>query len=152
MKSIRANGLEIHYRELGQGPPLVLLHGGTLTSGSWASHLPIFAERFRVLAPDSRGHGKTRNPAGHLSYRQMADDIAAFIEALGLEKPMVLGYSDGGQVALELGLHYPELTDQCPGHWRRLIHVWISLVRDAEIVGIRRCGKCRCRPDAEDQP
>ena len=109
-QSIRANGLEIYYRESGQGPPLVLLHGGTLTSGSWASHLPIFAERFRVLAPDCRGHGKTRNPAGHLSYRQMADDIAAFIEALGLEKPMVLGYSDGGQIALELGLHYPELT------------------------------------------
>lgn len=108
--SIAANGLQIYYRESGHGQPLVLLHGGTATSGSWSAHLPTFAERFRVLAPDSRGHGKTDNPTGQLSYQLMAHDVAAFIEALGLEKPLVLGYSDGGQIALELGISYPELT------------------------------------------
>jgi pimeloyl-ACP methyl ester carboxylesterase len=109
--SIAANGLQIHYRESGHGQPLLLLHGGTATSGSWSSQLPIFAEHFRVLAPDSRGHGKTDNPSGQLSYGLMAQDVAAFIEALGLEKPLVLGYSDGGQIALELGMNYPDVAE-----------------------------------------
>src|SRR3954452_22172908 len=55
---------------------------------------------------DSRGHGRTDNPHGTLSYPMMADDAASFILALGLEKPLVLGYSDGGQIALELGLRH----------------------------------------------
>jgi len=108
--SVEAGGLRIHYRESGNGQPLVLLHGGTATSGSWSDHLAVFAEHFRVLAPDSRGHGETRNPSGQLTYRMMADDMAAFIEALGLEKPLVLGYSDGGQIVLELGMNYPDLA------------------------------------------
>jgi pimeloyl-ACP methyl ester carboxylesterase len=109
-RSIAANGLQIHYRESGRGQPLVLLHGGTATSGSWSPHVPTFAERFRVLAPDSRGHGKTDNPLGQLTYALMAQDVAGFVEALALEKPLVLGYSDGGQIALELAIRYPHLA------------------------------------------
>jgi pimeloyl-ACP methyl ester carboxylesterase len=70
--------------------------------------IPVFSKHFRVIAPDSRGHGKTDNPSGNLSYRLMADDMAAFMDALGLEQPSVCGWSDGGQIALELGMHYPE--------------------------------------------
>jgi hypothetical protein len=73
---------------------LLLVHGGTATSQSWASHLPAFAEHFRVFAPDSRGHGRTDNPTGELGYRVMADDVAALVDALGLRRPLVLGYSD----------------------------------------------------------
>ncbi len=61
---IEANGLRVYYEAYGEGEPLLLLHGGTATSRSWASHLPAFAERFRVFAPDSRGHGRTDNPDG----------------------------------------------------------------------------------------
>jgi pimeloyl-ACP methyl ester carboxylesterase len=107
---VEANGLRVYYETCGEGEPLLLIHGGTATSGSWASHLPAFAQHFRVFAPDSRGHGRTDNPAGELGYRQMADDVAAFIDALGLRKPLVLGYSDGGQIALELGMRYPGLA------------------------------------------
>ncbi len=109
-KYIEANGLRVYYEVYGEGEPLLLLHGGTATSQSWASHLPAFAEHFRVFAPDSRGHGRTDNPAGELAYRQMADDVAALIKALGLQRPLVLGYSDGGQIALELGMRYPGLA------------------------------------------
>ena len=107
---IAANGLDIYYEEYGEGEPLLLLHGGTATVQSWQQHIPAFAPHFRVIALDSRGHGKTNNPAGELSYSMMAADVAAFIQALDLEKPLVLGYSDGGQIALELGMRYPDLA------------------------------------------
>jgi pimeloyl-ACP methyl ester carboxylesterase len=105
-----ANGLRVYYEVHGEGEPLMLLHGGTATSQSWASHLPAFTEHFRVFAPDSRGHGRTDNPTGELGYREMAEDIAALIDALDLRRPLVLGYSDGGQIALELGIRYPGLA------------------------------------------
>ena len=107
---IDANGLRVYYEAYGEGEPLLLIHGGTATCESWASHLPAFAEHFRVFAPDSCGHGRTDNPAGGLAYRVMADDLAALIEALGLQKPLVLGYSDGGKIVLELGMRYPGLS------------------------------------------
>jgi pimeloyl-ACP methyl ester carboxylesterase len=107
---IEANGLRAYYEAYGEGEPLLLIHGGTATCRSWASHLPAFAERFRVFASDSRGHGRTDNPAGELGYRVMADDVAALVGALGWQRPLILGYSDGGQIALELGMRYPGLA------------------------------------------
>jgi pimeloyl-ACP methyl ester carboxylesterase len=107
---VEANGIRVHYETHGEGEPLLLVHGGTATSRSWSSHLPAFTEHFRVFAPDSRGHGRTDNPAGELDYRVMADDVAALITALGLQRPLVLGYSDGGQIALELAMRYPGLA------------------------------------------
>ena len=107
---VEANGLRVYYEVHGEGEPLLLIHGGTATSRSWASHLPAFAKHFQVFAPDSRGHGMTDNPTGEFGYRAMADDVAALIGALGLRRPLVLGYSDGGQIALELGMRYPGLA------------------------------------------
>jgi pimeloyl-ACP methyl ester carboxylesterase len=107
---VRANGLEIYYEEYGSGQPLLLLYGGTQTHSLWEQHIPILAQHFRVITPDSRGHGKTVNPMSTLSYRMMADDTAALIEALGLEQPLVCGFSDGGRICLEMGTNYPGLA------------------------------------------
>lgn len=109
-KFIQANGINIHYEEYGDGVPLILLHGGTGTIAEWQSFTPAFAPHFHIYALDSRGHGKTDNPSGKLSYRTMADDVAAFITALDIKRPLVCGYSDGGQVALEIAMRYPALT------------------------------------------
>jgi pimeloyl-ACP methyl ester carboxylesterase len=109
-RSVTTNGLNMHVLEAGKGKPLVLLHGGTVTSTSWSELLPVFAEHYYVLAPDSRGHGRTVNPTGELSYQVMADDIAGLIRELDLRDPLVMGYSDGGQIALELALRHPGLT------------------------------------------
>jgi len=109
-RTIRAGDLDVHYLEAGSGPPLVLLHGGTATAESWGDWLPRLAARYHVFAPDTRGHGQTNNPAGRLGYDLFADDAAAFIAALGIERPLVLGYSDGGQAALELGLRHPGIA------------------------------------------
>jgi pimeloyl-ACP methyl ester carboxylesterase len=69
--------------------------------------VPHLVDGFRVITPDSRGHGRSTNPAGELSYPLIADDVAALIEALELARPVVGGWSDGGQVALELGARHP---------------------------------------------
>jgi pimeloyl-ACP methyl ester carboxylesterase len=107
---VSANGLDMYYEEYGSGEPLILLHGGTVTSQMWQPHIPLFSQHFRVIAPDSRGHGRTNNPTGELSYRMMADDVAAFIQVLDLKKPPIFGFSDGGQIALEIGMRYANLT------------------------------------------
>jgi pimeloyl-ACP methyl ester carboxylesterase len=106
---VAANGLDMFYLEAGHGPALVLLHGGTATSGFWSEQLPVLAQHFHVFALDSRGHGQTDNPYDSLSYPAMADDVASFLAVLQVEQPLVAGYSDGGQIALELGLRHPEL-------------------------------------------
>ena len=106
---VNANGLNMYYEEYGSGEPLVLLHGGMAIGKNFEPHIPAFSKRFRVIAPDSRGHGKTDNPSGEFSYRLMADDVAAFIHTLNLSQPSICGWSDGGQIALELGMHYPDI-------------------------------------------
>jgi len=106
---IRANDLDIYYEEQGQGRPLLLIHGGVLTGDSWQPYLAAFAAHYRVIMPDSRGHGRTANPTGHVSYRLLADDMVALARALDLQQPLICGYSDGGQVALEIGMRYPDL-------------------------------------------
>lgn len=112
---VRANGLDIYYRDVGRGEPLLLLHGGSVSSSDvwadhpwgWGRHLDRFAEHFRVIAPDTRGHGRTINPSGAMQYRLLADDVVALIAALGLHRPLVFGFSDGGIAASLVGMHHP---------------------------------------------
>ncbi len=108
---VEANGINMFYIEKGKGHPLILLHGGiTIAEDNWENQLDFFSKHFRVIAPDSRGHGRTDNPTEEFSYKLMANDVAALIQALELEKPFVCGWSDGGQIALEIGINYPNLT------------------------------------------
>ena len=115
---VQANGIDIRYREAGSGPPLILLHGGSATNDQvwdrfgwgWNQFIGDFATDFRVLAPDLRGHGATCNPVGLVSYDLLADDLEAFIEALGLDGPSVIGFSDGGILAAVLTITRPEVV------------------------------------------
>lgn len=106
------NGIQMYYEEQGQGQPLVLLHGGAgsidATSG-WSKLLPSLAARYRAICVEHRGHGRTNNPAGRLAYALIAEDIAQFIEHLGLAPAHVAGVSDGGIVGLTLGMTRPEI-------------------------------------------
>lgn len=110
-KFIRVNGIEMYYEDFGTGTPLLLLHGGLGTAAAnWDAYLPTLAKEFRVIAPDCRGHGKSNNASGEWTYSLMAADIAAFIKELDLQKPFVCGWSDGGQIGLELAMRYPGLA------------------------------------------
>jgi pimeloyl-ACP methyl ester carboxylesterase len=106
----RSNGLRMYYEIHGTGTPVILLHSGTENCQMWAPLASLFSEDFQLIAPDSRAHGRTNNPSGLFSYRLMAEDIAQFIQALGLVQPFVAGYSDGGQVGLEMAMNYPGLV------------------------------------------
>lgn len=107
---VQANGLHMYYETHGTGTPVILLHGGTVNCQMWAPFLNLFSKNYQLITPDSRAHGRTDNPTGAMSYRLMAEDIAQFIQALGLHRPFVGGYSDGGLTALEMAMNYPGLT------------------------------------------
>jgi pimeloyl-ACP methyl ester carboxylesterase len=99
----------LHYGEIGNGSPLILIHGGLFDANfAWGSYYQLFSQHYRVIAPDSRGHGKSENPTKELSYKLICDDIVALIKELELDRPLVAGYSDGGQIALEIAIEYPD--------------------------------------------
>jgi pimeloyl-ACP methyl ester carboxylesterase len=106
-RSVEVSGASLYYEEWGSGPPLILIHGGLGSSTQWESVVPELMREFRVITPDSRGHGRSTNPEGQLSYARIADDIAGLIAALGLADAVVGGWSDGGQVTMELGARHP---------------------------------------------
>src|SRR5882672_3380190 len=108
-KYAKVNGLNLYYETHGAGRPLILLHGGLMSSETFGPVLPKLAERHQVIAPDLQGHGRTADIDRPIDIRLMADDIAALIKHLGLEKPDVVGYSLGGGVAFQTAVKYPEL-------------------------------------------
>jgi pimeloyl-ACP methyl ester carboxylesterase len=134
---VTANGINVFYRDQGIGKPLMLLHGGTDTHRRWNPHLPTFLEHFRVITPDSRGHGRTINPSKELSYRMMADDLAALIQALELDHPLIFGYSDGGQAVLDFGMRYPGFAKALiiGAAWYRFSKEYQHALRKAGFVG-----------------
>jgi len=107
---VSVNGIEMYYEDHGEGPVLLLLHGGICTSKLWESYFNTFSENYRVIAPHSRGHGRTNNPSNEWNYSIMTDDIAAFIKELDLHKPHICGWSDGGQIGLDLAIRYPDIA------------------------------------------
>ena len=106
--TVELNGAALYYEDRGRGAPLVLVHGGLASSAEWEPVARELADGFRVITPDSRGHGRSTNPSGELSYGGIAEDLAALVAALGLHRPVVGGWSDGGQVALELAARHPD--------------------------------------------
>lgn len=109
-RSIEVNGASVYVEQHGSGTPVVLIHGGLIASAMWEPLLPVLSDGLRVITPDSRGHGRSTDPAGLMSFPQIADDVAVLIGELGLDRPVVGGYSDGGQVALELGARHPDVA------------------------------------------
>ena len=102
------NGLKMYYEVHGQGPALVLLHGGTATvATSWGTHIPYFARTRKVIAPEQIGHGHTGDGEGAFTYQRMADDTAALLQQLGVPRADVYGRSDGGVVAMYLAARHP---------------------------------------------
>src|SRR5215208_5357273 len=104
------NGLNIYYEMYGTGQPLVLLHGAYMTIDAMGEVVPALAETRQVIAVELQGHGRTADVDRPLSYEQMADDVAALIEHLVIEKADVFGYSMGGSVALQVAIRHPEVV------------------------------------------
>ena len=96
---IHVNGIDLYYEKTGDGRPLVMSHCNSMDHKIFRRAARVLGERFTVYLVDSRGHGKSTK-VKTLHYTDMAEDMAAFITALGLEKPVFYGFSDGGIVGL----------------------------------------------------
>jgi pimeloyl-ACP methyl ester carboxylesterase len=107
---IQANGLRIHYiRHAANKPQLLLLHGLTDAAICWTPVIEALAGEYGIVAPDARGHGESGAPERGYSPADHAGDVAAFIRALDLNKPVVMGHSMGGMVATVVAAQHPEL-------------------------------------------
>ncbi len=102
------NGIHLYYETHGTGRPMVLLHGGLGSGEMFGPILPALSESHQVIAVDLQGHGRTADIDRPIDVRLMADDVAALIEHLGLERPDVVGFSLGGGVAFHTAAKYPE--------------------------------------------
>jgi pimeloyl-ACP methyl ester carboxylesterase len=105
---VDVNGIRLYYEIHGSGRPLVLLHGGLGAIQMFGPNLPAFAEARQIIAVDLQGHGRTADVNRPLSVELMADDIAALIKHLQLDRPDVVGYSLGGGVAMHTAFRHPE--------------------------------------------
>lgn len=123
-KYAEVNGINLYYEIHGAGRPLILLHGGLMSGETFGPVLPMLADKHQVVVADLQGHGRTADIDRPIDMRLMADDIAALIDHLGLEKPDVVGYSLGGGVALHTAVKHPDKV-------RRLVLVSANIRRDA---------------------
>ena len=107
-KRITINGLDFHYRDWGgSGRSLVLLHGLASTCRIWDLVAPILSEDYSVVALDQRGHGESAKPEEGYHFAAVAHDLLGFIRGMGLDRPIIVGHSWGGDVALEFSVAYP---------------------------------------------
>jgi pimeloyl-ACP methyl ester carboxylesterase len=123
-KLVRANGIDVAYTEVGDGPALVLLHGALASTGPiWAGspiahvdHLATLGKHFRVIAPDTRGSGATVHPGGPATFDVLAEDVVALIEVLDLDRPLIAGFSEGGATATTVALRHPQAVSALVNH------------------------------------
>lgn len=103
------DGADIWYVSIGQGQPVILLHGGLGHSGNWNHQVAaLVAAGYRAVLVDSRGHGRSTRDARSYSYDLMADDVLTLMDALAIERAAFVGWSDGACIALILGATHPD--------------------------------------------
>jgi len=104
--------IQLHYTESGSGFPLILLHGNGEDSSYFVHQIEAFRRSFRVIAIDTRGHGKSPRGTGEFSIARFAEDLRAFMDAHSIRRAHLLGFSDGANIALAFALKYPERVDR----------------------------------------
>jgi len=104
----RIGNISIFYEEHGDGPPLVMIRGLGSNLLSWFEQIDVFSRHYKCVVFDNRGAGRTDKPDGPYSIKQMADDTAGLMDALGITRAALLGISMGGMIAQEFALHHQE--------------------------------------------
>ena len=103
----RVNGIDLYYATVGNGPPVVLLHGGLASSDYWGNQVRALMPHHQVILVDSRGHGRSTRNAEPFGYDLMADDVVALLDTLQIPRADVVGWSDGGILGLDLAIRHP---------------------------------------------
>lgn len=101
------NGIDIWYATFGSGEPVILLHGGLANADYWGHQVRALAPKYRVVAMDSRGHGRSTRDARPFGYDLMADDVIGLMDALGIPKATIVGWSDGAIIGLDIAQRHP---------------------------------------------
>jgi pimeloyl-ACP methyl ester carboxylesterase len=107
-KYYSVRGIKMYTEVYGNGKPLLLIHGNGGSIDAFAANIPYFSEKYKVIAVDSRAHGKTIDDQDSLSFEMMADDFASLLDAMHIDSAYVIGWSDGGINALLLAMRHPE--------------------------------------------
>jgi len=101
-------GFKLYYEVYGQGEPLLFIHGNGGSLNNFSNQIPFFAKNYKVIAVDSRAHGKSIDPSDSLTFEMMADDFNALLDSLHLDSCYVIGWSDGGINGLLLAIRHPD--------------------------------------------
>jgi pimeloyl-ACP methyl ester carboxylesterase len=101
-------GAQIYYAIYGKGDPVILLHGGLGNGDHWSNQVPALAEHFQVIAIDSRGQGRSTRTRARVTYETMANDVVAVMDKLELAHAALVGWSDGGEIALKIAIEHPD--------------------------------------------
>ncbi|MGF1627304.1 MAG: alpha/beta fold hydrolase [Alphaproteobacteria bacterium] len=109
---VAVNGMQMYYEVSGDGDPLIVLHGAYMNIPAMGEIIPRLAETRRVYALEFQGHGRTTDIDRPITYPDLADDVAAFMDAVGLERADVLGYSMGAVAGLQLAIRHPDRVDR----------------------------------------
>lgn len=110
-KSVNVNGLQLFYRDTGEGEPLLLLHGFTGCGDDWQHVFAKPIEGYRVIAPDLRGHGRSTNPSGTFLFKDVARDIFDMLDAIGIDRVTAIGMSAGANTLLHMATGQPSRID-----------------------------------------
>jgi len=112
MPRIKTNEIELYYETRGEGQPLVLISGLGYSSWQWHKMVPFLAEHFQVVTFDNRGIGQSDKPAGPYTAQILAADTVGLLDALGIEKAIVMGHSMGGFIAQAMALDFPQKVEK----------------------------------------
>lgn len=109
---VEVNGMRMYYETSGEGDPLIVLHGAYMNIRTMGEIIPVLARSRQVIAVELQGHGRTTDIDRPITYPKLADDVAAFMDAIGVEKADVFGYSMGAAVGLQMAIRHPEKVDR----------------------------------------
>lgn len=102
------DGAHIYYATYGKGPPVLLLHGGLGSGEQFGFQVPALAEKYQLVLIDTRGHGRSTLTRTKLTYHLMAEDVIAVMDKLELPRASIVGWSDGGEIGLDLAIHHAD--------------------------------------------
>jgi len=111
-RRVDVHGMRMYYEVSGSGEPLIVLHGAYMNIPSMGAIIPMLARTHRVYAVELQGHGRTTDIERPITYPNLADDVAAFMDAVGLRKADVFGYSMGAAAGLQLAIRHPAKVDR----------------------------------------
>ena len=100
--------IKLHYQEKGEGEPMILLHGNGEEGSYFAHQMDYFGRNYRVIVVDTRGHGQSPRGTAPFTIAQFAQDLHDFMDELGISRAVILGFSDGANIAMIFALRYPE--------------------------------------------